>query len=316
MSILVETKKPSFGVALAFGAAVLFGLNASTTKVVMSAGVTPEQIVLFRSFSTALIAGLVMLVTNPNSFKVKKSEWKFLIAFGVIGVALMQWSYSNAVKNLPVGIALLIEYTAIVIVPIACLVLFKEKPAKKLWLGVALVLGGLMVVSKIWDSTLNPVGVLFAFGAAVFLSVYFIMGEKSQQTRDPVSTLFYTMLVSSVFWMIFSSWWNFDSAILTESIDLSGNLSGVAAPAWVLIIWIGIFGSFAPMFFSFIALGHLNATSVGVISTAETVFAFLFAYLWIGEKLDLLQLIGGILVIAGIVVAQVSRGKTKWQQSN
>lgn len=307
----MKTKKPLFGVALAFSAAVLFGLNASTTKVVMSAGVTPEQIVLFRSFSTALIAGLLMLLTNPSSFRVKKSEWKFLIAFGVIGVALMQWSYSNAVKNLPVGIALLIEYTAIIIVPIACLILFKEKPAKKLWLGVALVLGGLMVVSKIWDSTLNPIGVIFAFGAAVFLSVYFIMGEKSQQTRDPVSTLFYTMLVSSVFWMIFSTWWNFDSALLTESINLSGNLSGVTAPAWILIIWIGIFGSFAPMFFSFIALGHLNATSVGVISTAETVFAFLFAYLWIGEKLDPLQLIGGILVIAGIVVAQVSRGKTQ-----
>jgi drug/metabolite transporter (DMT)-like permease len=277
----------------------------------MSAGVTPEQIVLFRSFATAAIAGLVMLVTNPNSFKVKKSEWKFLIAFGVIGVALMQWSYSNAVKNLPVGIALLIEYTAIIIVPIACLVLFKEKPAKKLWLGVALVLGGLMVVSKIWDSTLNPIGIFFAFCAAVFLSVYFIMGEKSQQTRDPVSTLFYTMLISSVFWLIFSTWWNFDSALFTKPIDLSGNLSGVTAPAWILIIWIGVLGSFAPMFFSFIALGHLNATGVGVISTAETVFAFLFAYLWLGEKIDFLQLIGGSLVIAGIVVAQFSRGKTQ-----
>jgi len=311
MSILVKTKKPLFGVTLAFAAAVLFGLNASTTKVVMSAGVTPEQIVLFRSFATAAIAGLLMLVTNPNSFKVKKSEWKFLIAFGVIGVALMQWSYSNAVKNLPVGIALLIEYTAIIIVPIACLVLFKEKPAKKLWLGVALVLGGLMVVSKIWDSTLNPIGIFFAFCAAVFLSVYFIMGEKSQQTRDPVSTLFYTMLISSVFWMIFSTWWDFDSALFTRPIDLSGNLSGVTAPAWLLIIWIGVLGSFAPMFFSFIALGHLNATGVGVISTAETVFAFLFAYLWLGENMDFLQLIGGTLVIAGIVVAQFSRGKTQ-----
>jgi drug/metabolite transporter (DMT)-like permease len=311
MSILVKTKKPLFGVTLAFAAAVLFGLNASTTKVVMSAGVTPEQIVLFRSFATAAIAGLVMLVTNPNSFKVKKTEWKFLIAFGVIGVALMQWSYSNAVKNLPVGIALLIEYTAIIIVPIACLVLFKEKPAKKLWLGVALVLGGLMVVSKIWDSTLNPIGIFFAFCAAVFLSVYFIMGEKSQQTRDPVSTLFYTMLISSVFWMIFSTWWDFDSALFTRPIDLSGNLSGVTAPAWLLIIWIGVLGSFAPMFFSFIALGHLNATGVGVISTAETVFAFLFAYLWLGENMDFLQLIGGTLVIAGIVVAQFSRGKTQ-----
>lgn len=310
MSVLVRTKRPVFGAVLAFSAALLFGLNASTTKVVMSAGVTPEQIVLFRSFSTALIAALIMLATNPQSFSVKKHEWKFLIAFGVIGVALMQWSYSNAVKNLPVGIALLIEYTAIIIVPLASYLLFKEKPARKLWFGVALVLGGLMVVSKVWDSQLNPVGILFAFSAAIFLSVYFIMGEKSQQTRDPISTLFYTMLVSSIFWMLFGSWWDFDFSITAKAIDLEGNLSGITAPAWLLIIWIGVLGSFAPMFFSFVALGHLNATGVGVISTAETVFAFLFGYLWLGEEMDFLQLVGGTLVIAGIIVAQISRGKT------
>ncbi len=306
----MKTKRPAFGAALAFSAALLFGLNASTTKVVMAAGVTPEQIVLFRSFSTALIACLIMLATNPKSFIVKKYEWKFLIAFGVIGVALMQWSYSNAVKNLPVGIALLIEYTAIIIVPLASFLLFKERPARKLWFGVALVLGGLMVVSKIWDSQLNPVGILFAFSAAIFLSVYFIMGEKSQQSRDPVSTLFYTMLVSSVFWILFSNWRDFDQSITSKAIDLDGNLAGIFVPAWLLIIWIGVLGSFAPMFFSFVALGHLKATSVGVISTAETVFAFIFGYLWLGEKMEFLQLIGGTLVIAGIIVAQISRGKT------
>lgn len=306
----MKTKRPAFGAALAFSAALLFGLNASTTKVVMAAGVTPEQIVLFRSFSTALIACLIMMATNPKSFIVKKREWKFLIAFGVIGVALMQWSYSNAVKNLPVGIALLIEYTAIIIVPLASFLLFKERPARKLWFGVALVLGGLMVVSKIWDSQLNPVGILFAFSAAIFLSVYFIMGEKSQQSRDPISTLFYTMLVSSVFWILFSNWRDFDQSITSKAINLDGNLAGIFVPAWLLIIWIGVLGSFAPMFFSFVALGHLKATSVGVISTAETVFAFIFGYLWLGEKMEFLQLIGGTLVIAGIIVAQISRGKT------
>ena len=310
----MKTKRPVFGAALSFGAALLFGLNASTTKVVMAAGVTPEQIVLFRSLSTALIAGAVMLAFNPKSFRVRPAEWKFLIAFGVIGVALMQWAYSNAVKSLPVGIALLIEYTAIIIVPIASLVLFGEKPRKKLWLGVALVLGGLMIVSKIWDSPLNPIGVLFAFSAAVFLSVYFIMGEKSHQTRDAISTLFYTMLISSAFWLIFSPWWTFDISLAQNALDLGGNLAGIAVPAWILIIWIGVLGSFAPMFFSYVALGHLNATGVGIISTAETIFAFAFGYLWLGEKVETLQLAGGILVVAGIVVAQISRGKPQWQK--
>ena len=305
----MRTKRPVFGALLALAAALLFGLNASTTKIVMGAGVTPEQIVLFRSLATAICAAIVMLFTRPESFKVKRSEWKFIIAFGIIGVALMQWAYSNAVKNLPVGIALLVEYTAIIIVPVASLLLFKEVPKKKLWLGVALVLGGLLVVSKAWDSTLNPIGLIFAFAAAIFLSVYFIMGEKSHNSRDPISTLFYTMLVSSVFWMIFGQWWNLDPAIAADSLSLGGNLASISAPSWLLLIWIGLFGSFAPMAFSFIALGHLSATGVGILSTAETIFAFVFGYLWLGEKIESLQFVGGALVIAGIIIAQKSRGK-------
>ena len=305
----MRTKRPAFGAFLALAAALLFGLNASTTKIVMGAGVSPEQIVLFRSLATAVCAAIVMLLTQPKSFKVKLSEWKFLIAFGIVGVALMQWAYSNAVESLPVGIALLVEYTAIIIVPVASLVLFKEVPKKKLWLGVAMVLGGLVVVSKAWDSTLNPVGLIFAIAAAIFLSVYFIMGEKSHNSRDPISTLFYTMLVSSVFWMIFGQWWTFDPAIAAGSLSLGGNLAGISAPSWLLLIWIGLFGSFAPMAFSFIALGHLSATGVGILSTAETIFAFVFGYLWLGEMIDSLQFVGGTLVVAGIVIAQISRGK-------
>jgi drug/metabolite transporter (DMT)-like permease len=305
----LRKQRPLFGASLALAAALLFGLNASTTKIVMGTGVSPEQIVLFRSLATATCAAIVMLFTRPESFKVKASEWKFLILFGIIGVALMQWSYSNAVKNLPVGIALLIEYTAIIMVPVASLFLFREVPKRKLWFGVALVLAGLVVVSKAWDSTLNPLGLMFAFAAAIFLSVYFIMGEKSHNSRDPISTLFYTMLISSVFWLLFGQWWIFDPAIASETLSLGGNLAGISAPSWLLLIWIGIFGSFAPMAFSFIALGHLNATGVGILSTAETIFAFVFGYLWLGEKIDTLQFVGGTLVIAGIVIAQISRGK-------
>lgn len=273
----------------------------------MQAGVTPEQIVLFRSLATATISGIFLLFTNRSAFKVRPTEWKFLICFGIIGVALMQWAYSNAVRSLPVGIALLIEYTAIIIVPTAAWILFKEKPRKRLWIGVALVLLGLLVVSRIWNSTLDPVGVLFAFAAAVFLSVYFIMGEKSHLSRDPISTLFYTMLISTVFWMAISPWWTFDLTIIQQPLDLGGNLSGNLLPGWFMILWIGVLGSFMPMMFSYVALGHLSATGVGIISTAETIFAFLFGYLWLDEKIDGLQMIGGLLVLTGIVIAQLSR---------
>ena len=172
---------------------LLFGLNASTSKVVMSSGISPEEIVIFRSVATALGAGIALAIANRKAFRVQKHEWRGLILFGIFGVALMQWSYSNAVKNLPIGIALLIEYTAIVIVPLVSIWLFREKVKTRLWFAIVMVLGGLVVVSRIWDGGLNPVGLMFAVMAALFLSFYFLMGEHTLRKRDALSTLFYSM---------------------------------------------------------------------------------------------------------------------------
>jgi drug/metabolite transporter (DMT)-like permease len=290
---------------------VLFGLNASTSKVVMSSGITPEEIVIFRSLATALGAGIALFLTNRKAFAVTRHEWRGLILFGIFGVALMQWSYSNAVKNLPIGIALLIEYTAIVIVPLVSLWLFKEKVLPRLWFAIVMVLGGLVVVSRIWDGGLNPVGLMFAVMASLFLSFYFLMGEHVLKKRDTLSTLFYSMCISGLFWLIVTPWWNFKPEVLIQEVSLTGNLDQVEVPLWAMLAWIGVFGSFLPMLFSFLALVHLSATSVGVISTGETVMAFFFAWAWLNEKIDGIQALGGVLVVAGIVLAQTSRVKQK-----
>ena len=273
----------------------------------MATGVEGSQIVLFRSFATAAIAAFILVLTNRAAFRVKKAEWPKLIGFGIVGVALMQWAYSMAVANLQVGIALLIEYTAIVWVPIAAMVLFKEKVRGRIWLGVVLVLAGLGVVSNLSLDGLNLLGVGFAFLASATLTVYFIMGERTQMGRDTMSTLFYTMTISVVFWLIFSPWWNFDWSSYGENVSLSGNLAAVNVPAWMLLVWLGVMGSFVPMMLSYKALTHLSATGVGIASTAETVFAFIFGLLWLGELITLNQLLGGLLVIAGIVVSQTAR---------
>jgi drug/metabolite transporter (DMT)-like permease len=119
------------------------------------------------------------------------------------------------------------------------------------------------------------------------------------------------MTISGVFWLIVTPWWNFQPSILVEQISLTGNLEQVQLPLWATLAWIGVFGSFLPMLFSFLALTHLSATSVGVISTGETVMAFFFACAWLNEMIELIQALGGLLVIAGIVLAQTSRVKQK-----
>lgn len=270
---------------------------------VIDAGLPADQLVLIRSAVSAALAGGVLVFTNPKAFKVSWREVPMLVAFGVFGLALMQWAYSNAVSILPVGIALLFEYTAIIIVPIAARLIFKTKTSNTFWVGVVLVLGGLAVVSQIWAGGLDPVGVFFALLAAVLLAFYFLMGQYSGMTRDPLSTMFYTMLIASIFWLIVLGAKPLE-VDLSNVVSLTGNLSEVETPLWVPLAWLTLMGSFVPMAMGFIALKLTTAAKVSITQTAEPIFAFTFGFLWLAQSISWLQALGGIVVVAGILVAQ------------
>ena len=303
----VANRNPTVGITAVSFAALMFGFNASTVKIILGTEISPEQLVLFRTAITALIAGIVLLFTNKKAFKITKKELPVLVFYGVFGVALMQWSYSNAVSLLPISVALLIEYTAIVIVPLVSLLLFKEKVRPRLWFGIAAVLIGLAIVSNIWNSALNPLGVAWAIMAAVCLSIYFLIGEHTQRKRDAMSTLFYTFAVAAIFWAIMNLINPGKVIDINLDFNLGGNLSAISMPVWAGLLWIGIMGSFIPMLLDYIALGNLSATAVGVIATAETVFATVFAWAWLNESMTTLEVIGGLIVVAGIILAETSR---------
>jgi drug/metabolite transporter (DMT)-like permease len=303
----VANRNPVVGVTAVSFAALMFGFNASSVKIILGTEISPEQLVLFRATFTAVLAGILLLLTNKKAFRVTKKELPVLIFYGIFGVALMQWSYSNAVSLLPISVALLIEYTAIVIVPLVSLLLFKEKVRPRLWFGIAAVLIGLAIVSNVWDSDLNPTGVAWAFMAAGCLSIYFLIGEHTQRKRDAMSTLFYTFAVAAVFWAILNFINPAEMIDINLVFNLGGNLDHISMPVWAGLLWIGIMGSFIPMLLDYIALGNLSATAVGVIATAETVFATVFAWAWLNESMTTLEVIGGLIVIAGIVLAETSR---------
>ena len=300
-------KHPTLGVLYGLAAALLFGLNASTTKVIITAGVTAEQVVFFRSFSAGAIALIWALLANRSALKVPRRLIPRLIIMGVVGVGMLQWTYSQAVYYLPIGIALLIEYTAVLWVPIIALLIFKEKVNPKIWLGAALVLGGLAVVAQIWDSQLNPIGVLFGFAASVSLTIHFIMGERVQRYLPTNVVMVYGMGVATLFFLPFASLGSLQPETLVASVDLGGNLSGIELPLWFGLIFMGVFGSFAPMALVYLSLRHLSATLVGVVATSETVLAAMFALIWLGEKLSFTQVLGSIVVLIGILIAQTAR---------
>jgi len=295
------------GYLYALLASLLFGLNGSTTKVIVEAGLSPAQLTFGRVTVIMVLAGAVLLVTNRRAFRIDRRQLAVMALLGVAGVALIQWFYAVAISLLPVGIALMLEYSGVLLIALVARFVFKERVRPRIWWAIGCVLVGMAVVAQIWASPLATLGVLAGVAAAICLAVYFLVGERQVASSSPLAVAFWSMLFASVFWLLFSGWWQIDPALLTESVHLHGNLASVAAPLWTLLLWNGVLGSFAPYLLSYMALARLTATAAGIVSASEVIFAFAFAFLWLGETLDAVQAIGALLVLFGIVVAQTAR---------
>ena len=295
------------GYLYALLAAVLFGANGSLTKVLLEGGLSASQVTLVRVAGTAAIAGAILLFTNRAAFRITGRQAAVLALLGVVGVALLQWTYALAVALLPVGIALLFEYLAVLLVALVAFFFFKERVKGRLWVAIACVLVGLAIVAQIWASDLHPFGVLMGLCAAVALATYFLLGERQVGKSSPMAVGFWSMSFAAVFWLVLGDWWKLDSGVFVEPVSLGANLEAVVLPLWMLLVVNVVIGTFAPFLLSLLALRYLTATAAGITASAEVVFAFAVAWLWLSETLSLLQIIGAAVVLAGIVLAQTAR---------
>ena len=104
--------RPAIGYAMVLVAATLFGLNGTVSKVVLASGISSLELTQVRSLGACLGFAVAIAIWRPGALRVTRRELPFLAAFGVGGVALVQWLYFLSIHRLPVGIALLLQYLA------------------------------------------------------------------------------------------------------------------------------------------------------------------------------------------------------------
>jgi drug/metabolite transporter (DMT)-like permease len=296
------------GYVIGFLAALLFGSNGSVVKLVLSEGVTAAQMTFFRATATMIVAGIVLLLSDRSAFRISFKRLLAMAALGILGVAMLQWFYALAIERIPVGIALLFEYLAVLAVVVIARFVFKEQVRARLWVAIVLVLIGLGVVAEMWNSSVDGLGMIFALIAAASYTIYFLIGEQALKGMNVVAMTFWSMLFASLFWFVFSGWQEMDFTIFSKSISLTGSLSAVYVPLWAPLLWILTMGSFVAFYMSFKSLSLLPATSAGIVASSEVIFAFIVAWLWLGETLSLIQILGALIVTAGIILAQTARG--------
>ena len=305
---MTATGAPWRGVAYAGTAALLFGINGSVSKTVLQSGLSALRLVEMRSLGAAVCLLVFVGLTRPASLRVTRRELGFLLVAGIVGIALLQYFYFVAIGRLPVGIALLLEYTAPVLVVVYVRVVRREQVRTRMWAALALSVGGLVVVAEVWQGLrLDGLGVLAGLAAAASMAAYYLTGERGLVTRDPLSLGAWTFTAAALFWSVLQPWWSYPWERLTAAVPLPGPLPDAEVAAGWLVIWVVVLGTVVPYALVLAAIGHLGPARAGLIGMAEPVLAALVAWVVLGEALSPVQLAGGAIVLTGIVLAETAR---------
>lgn len=291
---------------MAVTAASLWAVNGTVSKVVLAHGFSSAQLAFVRSAGACagLAAGLAVLA--PGQLRLRRAELPRLVLFGVGGLALVQWFYFLSIHRLDIGVSLLIQYLAPLLVALFARFVLHEHVRRRIWLALALALAGLaLVVDLAQGVTLNGTGVAAALAGAVAYAAYVVMAERSE--RGPVSLLAFGFGFAALFWALVGPIWRFPGGRVADSVSLLGRLGGYHWPVWALLAWVIVPGTIVPFVLLLRALRHLPATRVAIAAMAEPVVATVVAWAWLGERLGPVQLVGAAVVLAAILLAQTAR---------
>jgi drug/metabolite transporter (DMT)-like permease len=253
------------GYLLVLTATTLFGLNGPVSKVVLQSGLDSGQLTEVRVTGAFVLLAAFLLATRPQALRASPRQMIYLVVFGLVGLNAVQVLYFLAIRELPVGVALLVEYLAPVIVALYARFFLGERSGRALWAALGLVLLGLALMVELFSGelTLSGIGLTYAFMAAFAYAIYILMTEQIIHERPPVATICWGFGVAAVFWAVVRPWWDFPWDTLTSSAHLGG---------------------------------HLEAYS--------PVAAGLIAWMWLGETLSTGQAIGAALIVSGILLAE------------
>jgi len=303
-----RVRRPFLGYAMVLAATGLWGINGTVSKAILSSGLSSLRLTEVRSTGAALALAAALAVARPQSLRVRRGETLYLAAFGIGGLAFVQLFYFLAIRRLEIGIALLIQYTAPVLLALWARFGVKETVRRRIWVALILSFAGLSLVVDLWGGiSLDAVGVAAALGSAVTFSFYILLAEHAVGRRDPISLVCLGFAFAAVFWAILQPWWSFPAGFVDDRVLLDGTLLSTTLPVWLLMLAMIVAGTIVPFGLLVGALRHISATRAGVAAMFEPVAGTLVAYAWLGESLSAVQLAGGALVLVGILLAQTAR---------
>jgi drug/metabolite transporter (DMT)-like permease len=281
--------------------ALTFGTSGSFATSLIHAGWTPGAAVAAR----VIIAALVLTVPAGLQLRRLPATWasaRPVLLYGVIAVAGAQLCYFNAVSHLSVAVALLLEFSGILLVVLWGWMRHGHRPRRLTVASVATALAGLVLVLDLPNSHhVDAAGVLWGLGAAVGLATYFILSAKTDDTLPPLVMAWGGLAVGGAVLVV---------AGLAGVLPLHAQFTDVTLldrqVSWVVpVAGLAIIAAVVAYVVGITAVRLLGARLASFLGLTEVLFAVVFAWLLLGQRLDAFQLAGGALVIAGVTLVRL-----------
>jgi drug/metabolite transporter (DMT)-like permease len=293
------------GILLGLAASLAFATSGTFVRPLLNAGWTPLAAVFWRVVTASVLLLPLGFWVLRGRLNLVVKEWRLIVTFGVLAVAVAQGMYFSAVSRMSVSVALLLEYMAPVALVLLAWVRQRHAPSGLVLGGAAASLAGLFFVLDLTGARLDGLGVLFGMGAMVGAAAYFVLGAKPSELPAlalpafglPVGAVFLGILVAT-------------GALPYAAPLVDVDLMGAAVPWWVPLAIVVLFATAAAYALGVAGVSLMGERLASFVSLSEVLFAALVAAIVLGELPSTMQVIGGALIVLGVVLIRLSSGNS------
>jgi drug/metabolite transporter (DMT)-like permease len=310
---VMAVRRARAGLAFAVLAAASFGLSGALAAGLLDTGWSPAALVLVRLGVGALTLVGPALVALRGRWTLLRANAGFLLSFGLVAGAGVQFAYFSAVDRLPVAIAILIEYAAPVAVVGWLWARHHQAPSRRTVGGAAVAIAGLLLVLDVFSvGSVDGLGVLWALGGMVGCAFFFVVSSGEDNGLPPIVLAAGGLVVGSV---------ALGLAGVLGFVDMTAGsgdaaYNGVAVPWWLPVLALGVVTAGVAYVSGILASRALGARLASFVALFEVLFSVVFAWLLLGQLPTLVQLLGGALLLSGVVVVRAAESERLPDQSD
>lgn len=299
------------GVLLVVVSACAFGSGALFAKPVYAAGLDWLTLLVWR-FGFGAVLGWAWLLASPTRrASLRRTSRRQVLAMVGLGAlyTLNSSTYFAALETVPASLAALIVYIYPVLVAVLSLRVGRPLAGRGPWVALAVAtIGAALAVGGVDPGHLPPVGGLaLAVASPIIYSIWIVSsarlgGERRDQAGAEHDEGAGPAVASAV--MTTSTGVIFAALAIVTAHPVAP--AAIPAAAWPGLIGVGLVSTFIAIQTFYSGARRIGAAPAALISTVEPVYTITLAAILFGERLTTIQLAGGGLIIAAVLVAQTT----------